>query len=83
MRHAATGSPFYFFLDMMSCRARLVSLWLSQVARVIADNALRIFVLLRVAETGASERDYAWHLMAALLMLPAVLFAPFNGCLEQ
>jgi 1-acyl-sn-glycerol-3-phosphate acyltransferase len=62
-------------------RGRLASLWLSQAARNLADNALRVFVILRVAEAGQAERDYAWHLCAALLMLPAVLLAPFNGAL--
>jgi 1-acyl-sn-glycerol-3-phosphate acyltransferase len=62
-------------------RGRLASLWLSQVARIVADNALRIFVLLRIAEIGPAERDYAWHLCAVLLMLPAVFLAPFNGAL--
>ena len=63
------------------CRARLVSLWLSQVARIVADNALRVFVLLWIAEAGRAQRDYAWHLVAALLMLPAVLLAPCNGAI--
>jgi 1-acyl-sn-glycerol-3-phosphate acyltransferase len=62
-------------------RARLGSLWLSQVARITADNALRIYIALRVAEAGAAERDYAWHLLSALLMLPAVALAPFNGAI--
>jgi 1-acyl-sn-glycerol-3-phosphate acyltransferase len=64
-----------------SARIRLASLWLSQVARVVADNALRVFVLLSVASAGIAQRDYAWHMLAALLMLPAVLLAPFNGAL--
>jgi 1-acyl-sn-glycerol-3-phosphate acyltransferase len=59
----------------------LASLWLSQVARISADNALRVFVLLRVAEGGQAQREYAWHLVAAVLMLPAVVLAPFNGAL--
>jgi 1-acyl-sn-glycerol-3-phosphate acyltransferase len=64
-------------------RARLASLWLSQVARIIADNALRLYLLLRVAAAGPAERGYAWHLLAALLMLPAVVLAPFNGALSN
>jgi 1-acyl-sn-glycerol-3-phosphate acyltransferase len=64
-----------------NARGRLASLWLSQVARNVADNTLRVFVLLRVAEASQAERDYAWHLCAALLTLPAVLLAPFNGAL--
>ena len=64
-------------------RIRLTSLWLSQVFRIGADNALRIFVLLRVAEASQSQRDAAWHLLAALLMVPAVLLAPFNGAISN
>ncbi|HYV38067.1 MAG TPA: MFS transporter [Gemmataceae bacterium] len=64
-----------------AARARLASLWLSQVARIVADNTLRIFVLLRIAAAGKTESDYAWHVVVALLMLPAVLLAPFNGAL--
>jgi 1-acyl-sn-glycerol-3-phosphate acyltransferase len=62
-------------------RARLASLWVSQVARISADNAMRIYIALRLAEAGAAQRDYAWHLLSALLMLPAVVLAPFNGAL--
>ncbi len=64
-------------------RARLASLWFSQVFRNVADNALRVFVLLRVAEASQAQRGSAWHLLAALLMLPAVLLAPFNGAISN
>jgi 1-acyl-sn-glycerol-3-phosphate acyltransferase len=69
--------------SIIVCRARLASLWLSQVARIIADNALRIFVLVRMAEGSHGQRDSAWHLLAALLMLPAVVLAPCNGALSN
>jgi 1-acyl-sn-glycerol-3-phosphate acyltransferase len=62
-------------------RFRFACLWLSQVARFAADNALRVFVLLRLAESGQTGRESAWHLCAALLMLPAVFLAPLNGAL--
>ena len=64
-------------------RARLASLWLSQVARTLADNALRVYVLVRIAEEGQQFGTFAWHLTAALLVIPAVLFAPFNGALAN
>ena len=38
-------------------------------------------MLLRLAEAGQTQREGAWHLCAALLMLPAVFLAPFNGAL--
>src|SRR4051794_11215867 len=60
-------------------RMRLASLWLSQVARVMADNALRFFVVLDLAARSEAERGSAWYLVTALLMLPAVALAPLNG----
>jgi 1-acyl-sn-glycerol-3-phosphate acyltransferase len=62
-------------------RARLASLWCSQGARVLADNTLRLFVVLEIARQGAGQREIAWHLVTFLLMLPAVLLAPFNGAI--
>src|SRR5262249_17216344 len=47
-----------------TARLRLASLWLSQVARVMADNCLRVFVLLSLAN---AERAAAWYLVVALL----------------
>jgi 1-acyl-sn-glycerol-3-phosphate acyltransferase len=59
-------------------RWMVVSLWLSQVSRVTADNALRFFlVLLLYRSHGAS----AWYLVTALLMWPALVLAPLNGAI--
>src|SRR5206468_632764 len=62
-------------------RLRLASLWSSQVARITADNALRVYIALRIADAGRTPGEYAWHLLSALLMLPAIVLAPFNGAL--
>jgi 1-acyl-sn-glycerol-3-phosphate acyltransferase len=62
-------------------RARLTSLWLSQVARIAADFALRIHVMFRVARAGQAESEYAYHLVAAIVMVPFIVLAPFNGAL--
>src|SRR5688500_10022958 len=64
-----------------TARARLASLWGSQVARVMADNTLRLFVVLDFARHGDGERESAWHLATLLLMLPAVVLAPLNGAI--
>jgi 1-acyl-sn-glycerol-3-phosphate acyltransferase len=64
-------------------RFRLACLWLSQVARILADNCLRVFVVLELAAAGAAERESAWHLLTALLVLPAVFLAPLNGALSN
>jgi 1-acyl-sn-glycerol-3-phosphate acyltransferase len=64
---------------VIGARWRLASLWLSQVGRTLADNCLRVFVVLELAEAGAAAS--AWHLVTALMLLPAVLLAPINGAL--
>jgi 1-acyl-sn-glycerol-3-phosphate acyltransferase len=61
----------------------LASLWLSQVARVAADYCLRVFVVLELARSQTSVGGNPWHLTTALLMLPAIFFAPFNGALSN
>src|SRR5438128_268602 len=66
-----------------SARARLACLWLSQVARIMADNCLRVFVVLEMARWRTAERDAAWHLVSALLVLPAVFLSPINGALSN
>jgi 1-acyl-sn-glycerol-3-phosphate acyltransferase len=40
-----------------------------------------VFVVFQLAHAGGPWPDAAWHLSTALLMLPAVLLAPFNGAL--
>ncbi len=49
----------------------------------MADNCLRVFVVLEMARWGAAERDAAWHLVSALLVLPAVCLSPLNGALSN
>jgi acyl-[acyl-carrier-protein]-phospholipid O-acyltransferase/long-chain-fatty-acid--[acyl-carrier-protein] ligase len=66
-----------------SARFRFASLWLSQVARVMADNCLRMFLVLLLSSYDATFSQSGWHLLAALQMLPAVFFAPLNGALSN
>ena len=66
---------------MWMARWKLVSLWLSQTARVTADNALRLFVYLRYAELGDAQHDSGWYLVTALFIWPSILLAPVNGAL--
>jgi MFS family permease len=66
-------------ISLTTARFRLVSLWLSQVARFLADYCLRIFVVLYLAAQGSAERDAAWHLAAALFMMPSVFLVPIYG----
>src|SRR3954471_7669203 len=64
-----------------TARLRFACLWLSQVARVLGDNCLRVFVVLEVARASTGGRDSAWHVVSALLALPAIVLAPLNGAL--
>jgi 1-acyl-sn-glycerol-3-phosphate acyltransferase len=62
---------------VLVARIRLASLWLSQVARVLADWCLRITALL------AWSGDDAWHMATAVFIAPFILLAPLNGCLNN
>src|SRR5439155_22972071 len=39
--------------------------------------------VLDMARAGTAERESAWRLATALLMLPAVFLSPFNGALSN
>jgi 1-acyl-sn-glycerol-3-phosphate acyltransferase len=47
----------------------------------MADNCLRIYVVLQLAGVNELHRRTAWHLVTFLLMAPAVVFAPLNGAI--
>jgi 1-acyl-sn-glycerol-3-phosphate acyltransferase/MFS family permease len=66
---------------VLHARIRLASLWLSQVARVLADWCLRLVAFLEWGRTGPAERGMAWHVATAVFIAPFVLLAPLNGCL--
>jgi hypothetical protein len=66
---------------VIGARARLVSLWLSQLGRIMAEQGLRAYVVLEAARGGPALRDAAWHLAVVLFVLPAVVLAPLNGAL--
>lgn len=68
---------------MLSARLRFVSLWVSQVARVLADWGLRITAFLELRRQGGPHADSAWHLATAVFILPFILLAPFHGCLSN
>jgi 1-acyl-sn-glycerol-3-phosphate acyltransferase len=63
----------------MVWRARLavVSLWVSQTARVLADCALGTFVVFELYRAWPT----AWQLVIALAMLPTIVLAPLIGTL--
>jgi 1-acyl-sn-glycerol-3-phosphate acyltransferase/predicted Zn-dependent protease with MMP-like domain len=64
-------------------RLRLASLWVSQTARAIADNALRMFVVLLIAGNGGRLSEGAWYQVTPFYLLPFIFFAPINGAIAN
>jgi 1-acyl-sn-glycerol-3-phosphate acyltransferase len=67
----------------MNATMRLVLLWVSVVARVLADGCLRLVAMLAVAGAGESGRLSAFQAATALFIVPFILLAPFNGCISN
>jgi 1-acyl-sn-glycerol-3-phosphate acyltransferase len=63
-----------------NARYRLAFLWVSQVARALADNTLRGFLLCALART---EGAASWPLVVALFMAPAVVLAPLVAAVNN
>lgn len=68
---------------MLGARLRLAALWLSQVARIMADNCLRIFVVFELGAKSQADRESAWYLVASLFVIPSVFLAPVNGAISN
>lgn len=63
-------------------RLRLASLWISQLARCLADNCLRMFIVLQVAQAAGGQPDAAaFQLVTAFFNGPFLLLAPVNGAI--
>src|SRR5271166_5818714 len=69
--------------QVLDARFRLAALWLSQTARVLADNCLRMVVVLLVASAGQPQSDGAWHKTNVFFILPFLLLAPVNGAISN
>jgi 1-acyl-sn-glycerol-3-phosphate acyltransferase len=65
---------------VIGARLRLALLWLSQVARVVADWCLRLTTVLVLA---AGARDAGWYLATVAFVAPFIALAPLNGCLSN
>ena len=65
---------------MVGARVRLALLWVSQVARVVADWCLRVTTVLALVAIAPGS---AWHLATAASIAPFVVLAPFNGCISN
>jgi 1-acyl-sn-glycerol-3-phosphate acyltransferase len=71
----AAGRP-----GVIEPRLRLLSLWVSQVARVLADWTLRTVALLEWAGRGEGQGT-AWYVAVAVYIAPFLLLSPVNGYL--
>jgi 1-acyl-sn-glycerol-3-phosphate acyltransferase/MFS family permease len=67
---------------VFAARIRFVSLWVSQVARVLADWCLRVTAFLMWHRAAATGGD-AWHVATAVFIAPFVLLSPLNGCINN
>lgn len=67
---------------MVGARIRLASLWLSQVARVLADWCLRVTAFLAWYHAAGTD-GYAWHVATAVFIAPFVLLSPLNGSINN
>jgi 1-acyl-sn-glycerol-3-phosphate acyltransferase len=64
-------------------RLALGLLWISQTARALADNCLRMFVVLEVARQGQLASNAAWHQVTPFVIIPFILLAPVNGAVSN
>jgi 1-acyl-sn-glycerol-3-phosphate acyltransferase len=70
-------------MPAVNAMSRLVLLWVSQVARILADVSLRFVAMVEVARWGEDGRLIAFPLSTALFIAPYMLLAPFNGCISN
>ena len=68
---------------MLRARLLLSLLWISQVARILADWGLRITAFLELRDLGGREKESAWHLATAVYILPFIVLAPLHGSLSN
>ena len=65
---------------VIGARVRLGLLWVSQVARVVADWCLRLTTVLALTAAGSQS---GWYLATAAFIAPFMALAPLNGCLSN
>lgn len=70
-------------VSVAAARVRFGLLWVAQGTRMLADNAMRAFVVLNLAQGEVGQRDSAWHIVAGILAAAAVLLAPLNGAVSN
>ncbi len=68
---------------MTKARLRLVSLWVSQVARAVADWCLRVAAIVALVARANYPAPSAWHLATVTFIAPFIVLAPLNGYLSN
>lgn len=64
-------------------RLRFACLFVSLLARGLADWSLRLLAQLAAAGPGLKRLDWSGHLATALFIAPFLVLAPLNGCLSN
>lgn len=69
---------------MLTPRVRFAFLWLSQTARVLSDNCLRMFVVLQLVGSDQANLNLAaFYKVTVFFLSPFVLLTPFNGAISN
>ena len=68
---------------MFQARLRFASLWLSQTSRTLADNCLRMFIVLEVGGIGQQQSEAAWYQTGVFFFAPFIFLAPSNGAISN
>lgn len=66
---------------MLGARLKLISLWISQTARVLGDWCLLFVAVFSTAYQGQDAPGQNWPLAMAVFFAPFILLAPLNGWL--
>jgi 1-acyl-sn-glycerol-3-phosphate acyltransferase len=66
-----------------NARLHLLSLWVSQVARTVADWCVRVGAIVWLVERYEYQPTSAWHLATVIFIAPFVMLAPLNGYLSN
>jgi len=68
---------------VLHARIRFVFLWVSQVARIMADWALRFAAFFEARRLADWKPESAWYLATAVFIVPWIVLAPFHGFLSN
>jgi 1-acyl-sn-glycerol-3-phosphate acyltransferase len=70
-------------LDAVSTSIRLISLWLSQAARILADGCVCLLAIFAYAGASAEANLSTWPVVLGVFVAPFLVLAPLNGCISN